>query len=204
MPAVLVTPHAYRSWSEADARGYLQHGRGLQPTNDRLAKWREEHALQPPNRFDLPYHDLLHNLAADVCKAENVTLHAASVTPTHLHLLISFSDARCNCHVSEAADVNPRPHPQQPRRYHPKTCPAWQRAHRLAVRLKRVAGGKLSTATAQPGRKWFSRGEDISPVRDRAHYTHHLQTYLPKHAAEGGTVRVYDDRGAARGHKPTD
>lgn len=200
MPVVLVTLHAYRSWSEDDARGYIQHGTGLQPTNDQLAKWREDHASQSPNRFESHQHVMLHRLMIDVCDAEHTTLHAASVTPTHLHLLISFHRPPCTCGASKAADVNPS---APPTRYHTKRCPVWQTGHNLAIRLKRVAGGKLSNQTNQPGRKWFSRGEHIAPVRGHDHYDYLVNTYLPKHEGEGGTVRIYGVAGA-NPRKPTD
>lgn len=212
MPVVLITLHAYRSWSEGNARGFVQHGRGLKPPQDRLAQWRESEAGQPPNRFHAVTHDLLHALAVEVAQAESVRLHAASVTPTHLHLLVSFEEPRCTCgwsrrvdtrgYDSGAADVNP---PAFSKRYHPKRCPAWQKAHALAVRYKRVAGGRLSSLTRQPGRKWFARGEDVSPIHDRTHYQHHLDVYLPRHRSEGGDVRVYGDAGAGGAEsEPTD
>lgn len=109
--------------------------------------------------------------------------------PAHIHLLVSFQEPKCTCPWRGATDVNP---PAQTKRYHPKTCPAWQKAHALATRYKRVAGGRLSRQTDQPGRKWFSRGEDISPIHDRQHFAHHLHTYLPRHKREGGTIRIFD------------
>ena len=209
MPVLLVTLHAYRSWTEDHANGYIQHGKGIKRPQARLARWRGGQADQPSNRFEREHHPLLHALAIDVCREEDVTLHAASVTPTHVHLLVSFGEPICDCGLSRrvdtrgsgiAADVNP----SAGALYHPKSCSVWQRGHALAVRFKRVAGGQLSTATEQPGRRWFSRGEDISPVHDRRHYTHHVTAYLPRHEREGGTVRVYGDGGAPAPTQPTD
>lgn len=134
-------------------------------------------------------------LATKVSRAECATLHAASITPTHIHLLVSFKEPNCTCPWHGAADVNPSADVNSPtptKRHHPKTCPTWQKAHTLATRYKRVAGGRLSRQTDQPGRKWFSRGEDISPIHNRQHFEHHLHTYLPRHQHEGGTVRVFD------------
>ena len=204
MPVLLVTLHAYRSWSEGDARGYVQHGQGIKPTSDRLAKWREEHANQPPNRFEPTLHPLMHELCVEVTSAEGVTLHAASVTPTHLHLLLSFVDAECTCGASRRVDTRGSGEaaefpPSAAARYHPKGCPVWQRGHRVAVRVKRIVGGRLSVHTRQPGRKWFSRGEDTSPVRNRGHYEHLITVYIPDHEQEGGTVQVYGDHGPAVG-----
>jgi hypothetical protein len=190
MPCYLVTLHAYRSWSEDHDRGYIQHDRGLSPSDRGLAKWRADRATQPPARFEAATHDLLHDLARTVTHADEATLHAVSVTPTHVHLLLSFATPACCCPWREAAGSNP-----SSSAFCGKSCDARKHAHKVAVHLKRVAGGRLSQQTQQPGRKWFSRGEDITPIRDRKHYLHHIETYLPKHRREAGTVKVYGDDG---------
>jgi REP element-mobilizing transposase RayT len=50
----------------------------------------------------------------------------------------------------------------------------------VSNRLKRRLGYALSMLANRPG-PWFSRGSSRKRVRDREHFEHLLQTYLPKH-----------------------
>jgi len=48
-------------------------------------------------------------------------------------------------------------------------------------RLKNVASLTLGRKLQQPGRKWFSRKGSRKRVRNRAHFDHLVNQYLPKH-----------------------
>lgn len=186
MPVLLVTMHAYRSWPEGDPRGYVRHGLGLQPTNEKIQNWRAGHAGQPPNRFGRAEQKLIHGLLPEIGEDQEVELFAVSVTPTHVHAVVSFVSPMCDCSAGPRVDTR-----GSAKKHHDKSCAAWKKGHDFAVKAKRVIGGRLSKATQQPGRKWFSRGEDISPVWDRQHLRYLLTRYLPKHEGEGGLVKVY-------------
>lgn len=73
-------------------------------------------------------------------------------------------------------------------------CPARRRAEAFATHVKRVGGYRLAKAAAMHGRKWFSHGWDVTPVRGRKHFNHLMHTYLPKHRDEAGIVRLYSLR----------
>jgi REP element-mobilizing transposase RayT len=63
---------------------------GVQPPNEGLARHRAMIAKHPPVLFDEHQKALLIESAQDICEKNNWRLHAASVTPTHVHLLISW------------------------------------------------------------------------------------------------------------------
>lgn len=89
MPVYLLTLHAYRSWREDDPRGYVQRGKaGVQKPNAGLARYRDSTAKQPPAGFDA--HDLIIGAVRDVCGHRDWRPHGVSVTPTHVHVLVSW------------------------------------------------------------------------------------------------------------------
>jgi hypothetical protein len=53
-------------------------------------------------------------------------------------------------------------------------------------------GQQLAKIGETTGRPWFSRGWDLTPVRNREHFDHLLDTYLPDHERfQGGIFREY-------------
>lgn len=127
-------------------------------------------------RFDDTQKTLLLEMVEQVAESDELTLHGSSATATHLHTLISFKAPSCQCgaaldHCRDA-------------------CEARQRAEAFATHAKRVAGWKLAEAAQVRGRRWFSRGCDVTPVRDRTHFDYLIREYLPKHRNEGGIVRI--------------
>lgn len=156
MPVALITIHAYRSWTEDNPRGYVQRGKGgVQPPNTRLARHRAMIAACPPMLFDEHQQNLLLDCAQEMCATFNWRLHAASVTATHMHLLISWS--RRDTRVRE-----------------------------ISTLLKRKLGNRLSRHKGTRGNRWFSRGADETHVRDRKHFDHLRNEYLPRHIEQGG------------------
>ena len=55
-----------------------------------------------------------------------------------------------------------------------------------AATIKRLLGLTLSRHAGTTGHRWFSRGSDMKRVRDREHFDHLIEQYLPKHVREGG------------------
>jgi REP element-mobilizing transposase RayT len=71
----------------------VQRGKtGVQRPNPRLAKHRAAIAAQPPVRFDDDQQCVLLEGARELCAEHEWRLHAASATPTHLHVLVSWTD----------------------------------------------------------------------------------------------------------------
>ncbi len=177
MPVYLMTTHAYGTWSEAHRSGYVQRDEGLNPPSERLAHWRRDQAKHGPAAFSPDLQAIILAVAEAIAKERDVTLHASTATKTHVHQLISFRGPACTCgafgHCSAA-------------------CPARAHAEAVLTRMKQKMGQAVAKHEGTKGRKWFSRGWDLTPVRDREHFDHHLATYLPKHATrEGGTVKIY-------------
>ena len=161
MPVALYTFHTYRSWSEANPRGYIQRGQpGVQQPNEGIARHRASRAIQPPMRLDGDLREQALRASLDACERRELILYAGSCTLTHLHLLVGIGSTE-------------------------RTLEDWAR------RLKRGIGFQLADVTGISGRKWFSRGWDIKRVEDRDHLTHLVEEYLPKHVAEGGVVRIF-------------
>lgn len=161
MPVVLFTFHAYRSWSEANPRGYLQRGTsGVQSPNPKLAEHRHKIAKQPPTRFTGVLREAVLAAAEDACARRDWSIYAGSCTPTHAHLLVAWIDSK-------------------------------QSTRRVAGQMKRAIGFQLSRDTQGEPRKWFSRGWDATPICDQSHLHHLMENYLPQHEQQGGVVRVW-------------
>lgn len=177
MPVYLLTAHAYRSWREDDPRGYVQHGEGLKSPDAERARWRERAAKQPPVRFELAAQAAMQGEVPVVTKAEHVTLYAVATCPTHVHTLVAFETPPCTCDGG---------------RYCLAECPGRDRADNVMTRIKQCLGRRLALEANVRGRRWFSRGGDVTPVRNREHLRHLLSEYLPDHeVTQGGVCRAY-------------
>lgn len=93
MPVYLFTLHAYRTWRADNPRGYIQHGQyGVQPPRPKLATHRESIAKHPAVVFNKKQRSLMLRSSVDVAGRRGWALHAAAVTTTHIHLLVSWND----------------------------------------------------------------------------------------------------------------
>jgi len=172
-----MTGHAYRSWAEDHPKGYVQRDEGLKESNPRLAQWRAKHARHEPVRFEPQVQKIIAQVVVEIAEERCVRLHAVSVTRTHVHVLLSFRSPACTC----GALAHCR-----------KNCAARKVAESVFIRMKRKIGQAAAKVKSTVGRRWLSRGRDLTPVRNRAHFDYLIRTYLPKHATvEGGIVRVY-------------
>lgn len=179
MAVYLLTIHAYRSWSEDDPRGYVQRGEGLKAPDPWRAKWRSDHADWPPYRFDDEAQRLAHDVVVAITDERKLDLHGCAATATHVHTLVSFRSPACTCGDSEHCR---------------RGCPARRAVEKFLTRLKQKLGQQLAKrlGTAGTGRKYLSGGWDVTPVRDRSHFNHLLDRYLPKHETEeAGVYRRY-------------
>ena len=63
---------------------------------------------------------------------------------------------------------------------------SWLPIKSVTWNLKRLLGMSLSQHVDLTGCRWFSRGCDRTRIHDHDHFTHLMETYLPRHA-EGNT-----------------
>jgi hypothetical protein len=177
MPVYLGTSHAYRSWDEDHPTGYVQRDEGLKPPSERLQQWRSDHAKHGPARFSVQQRRLLHDIAVMIAEERDIRLHAAATVLTHVHKLFSFRSPACTCGASEFCEPS---------------CPARKCAERFITRAKQKMGQQLAKGEGTSGRPWFSRGWDLTPVRDQTHFDYLVETYLPDHERyQGGIFRRY-------------
>ncbi len=176
MPVYLATSHAYRSWSEANPRGYVQRDEGLQPPSEKLARWRAEHAMNDPAKFAKDLQSILHDVVVQIAAEKEVLLYATATTASHIHKLFGFKSPTCTC-GADAEECWP-------------SCPARKHAERIITRMKQKMGQQLALHANTKNRKWFSRGWDLTPVKVPRHFNYLLGTYLPDHElTQGGVFR---------------
>jgi len=169
MSVALLTFHAFDSWDEDHPRGYVQRGKpGIQPTSKDIKQYRDRITVKPAVCFDAATQQHLIDFAHEACQRREWKLHAASITPTHVHLLVSWPLKTTDANVMQ------------------------QDCNRIAQTLKRVMGWSLSKRENVKGRRWFSRGWDDRWVRNRRHFEFLVNRYMPKHVHEGGTFRRFD------------
>jgi REP element-mobilizing transposase RayT len=84
------TLHAYRSWTPAHPRGYVRRGKGILPTDKKMADAYARAAKQPPVVFTKQIQKILIDTARAECAAKNWRLHCAATDSTHVHLLVSW------------------------------------------------------------------------------------------------------------------
>lgn len=207
MPVALVTLHAYRSWSEASPRGYVQRGEsGVQRANKRLAAARAARALAPPARFDEAQRGFILDEARDIARRRRWRLHAGSCTGTHVHLVVSW----------RSSDIEEK-QVERVRRSRAGTGAALpggasggasgrRRLRRddeveyVMWKFKELLGMRLSQREGTVGNHWFSRGDHDRWVRDLRHLLFLRSRYLPRHRGQGGVVRDFDAEGARGGN----
>jgi len=194
VPVYHLTHHAFGSWTEDHPSGYVQRGRGLQPPSDRLHRARRAAQQQPAVRFTPKQQALILDTAAATLDRAGLRLHAAAVCPTHVHLVFSFTAPACHC--VDGSRQKPRQRlrgygvsgggydPAATPIHRVRTCDARRHAEQITRRLKRDAGLAVADAAAIRGRKWFSRGWDLTPVRTPEHLTFLQTDYLPRHETD--------------------
>jgi REP element-mobilizing transposase RayT len=92
MPVYHFTLHAYRSWTPAHRRGYVRRGKGILPTDPKMAQVYARAAKQPPVIFTTQIQKILVEVAQAECMAQHWRLHAAATDKTHVHFLVSWKN----------------------------------------------------------------------------------------------------------------
>jgi REP element-mobilizing transposase RayT len=143
-------------------QGYVRRGEGPLPPDEEQARWYEQHASQAAVLFNQDIQRALICAAREAATHQKVRLHCIATEPTHVHVLVSWKDDR-----------------------------TWQRMRTglkqsLARTLNRTPGPRAGLPAAMGGedderRKWFSDGASRRRVRDRRHFDHLIDEYLPSH-----------------------
>jgi hypothetical protein len=173
MAVYLGTSPAYRSWEEDHPKGYIQRDEGLEPPSKRLRQWREDHAKHPAVIFSVEHQRMLHEIVVMIANERAVRLHATATVVTHIHKLFSFRSPACTCGAS---------------RFCAARCAGRKFAERFITRAKQKMGQRLAQMENTSGRPWFSRGWDLTPVRNREHFHYLMETYLPDHERKQGGI----------------
>lgn len=148
MPVFLLTIHAYRSWSADHPCGYVRRGIGILPPDADQAKAYAERATEVPALFGVLEQAAVASIVADACERRGWRLHALAVEPTHVHVLLSWTDET--------------------------------RSSVVVGKLKNLICRELNLGLATK-RKWLSRGASRKRAKDRRHFDHLVEEYLPKH-----------------------
>jgi hypothetical protein len=128
-------------------------------------------------RFTIDQQQMLHEIVVMIAAERSMRLHATATVTTHIHKLFSFRSPACTCGASEFCR---------------RDCEARKLAERFITRAKQKMGQQLAKYDGTVGRPWFSRGWDLSPVRDRGHLDYLMETYLPDHERfQGGIFRTH-------------
>lgn len=90
MPVYLFTFHSYRSWNADHPRGFVQTGRGIQPSNDSLAHYYSQHAKQQPVHFGNRQQNVMLWIIWDACNQRGWRLHSTAFESSHVHILVSW------------------------------------------------------------------------------------------------------------------
>ncbi|HEY1684815.1 MAG TPA: transposase [Tepidisphaeraceae bacterium] len=178
MPVYMMTAHAYRSWPEDHPRGYVQRREGLKKSLANLAAFRAAKARFNEARFDMDMQMALHEVIPQIADEFEIKLHATATCPNHIHVIYSFSSPACTCGATKHCR---------------RGCAAKVFGENVFVRMKRKMGQRIAQLKQTSGRKWFSRGWDTTPVRNRRHFEYLIREYLPQHEREqGGICRVHE------------
>lgn len=94
MPCYMYSYHGRATWMPDHRRGFVQRGKGIQPTNEDLANSYRRHRDEPAVSFTAPIQRLLVDAARAAGDHLEATVHAVATEPTHLHVLVSWDHER--------------------------------------------------------------------------------------------------------------
>ncbi|MEM6259266.1 MAG: hypothetical protein AAGI37_13360 [Planctomycetota bacterium] len=94
MPVYLFTYHAYGTWWPDRPQGFVQEGKGVQPTNPSLATAYRTAAKHEPVIFTHVMQRALIEKIHHIAETEALLVYGISADPTHLHVLVGWDDGR--------------------------------------------------------------------------------------------------------------
>jgi len=94
MPVYFFTYHAYGTWYPDRPQGFVQEGKGIQPTNSNLATAYKQAAKHPTFRFSPAIQRTLIDKLHHIAQTDRLILYGIGTDPTHLHVLTGWEDER--------------------------------------------------------------------------------------------------------------
>lgn len=94
MPCYLFTYHAYRSWMPDRERGYVRRDEGVLPPDEEMADQYRRLAKEDQVWFDAAIQRTAIDESMIAAGFQRFRLHMTATDPTHIHVLVSWTDAR--------------------------------------------------------------------------------------------------------------
>ncbi len=94
MPCFLFTYHGYGTWMPDRREGFVQRGKGVVPTDPRLATTYRENQRQATVDFDHSLQKRLIEFVRESCRYQACRTHFVATDPTHVHVLTSWRSER--------------------------------------------------------------------------------------------------------------
>lgn len=94
MPVYLFTFHAYASWMPDRKQGFVQHGKGILPSDPQMAQSYRDRQSQNKVTFNEFIQLNIIDAIQENHKHSHYRLHAIATDPSHVHILISWHDQR--------------------------------------------------------------------------------------------------------------
>ena len=90
MPCYLFTYHAYQSWMPDHPRGFVRRGKGVFPTDTKLAEKYRDAAKETAVLFESDVQLLMIKELVVACGFQEYRPHFMATESTHLHILMSW------------------------------------------------------------------------------------------------------------------
>lgn len=94
MPVYLFTYHAYGTWWPDRSQGFVQKGKGIQPTNRNLAVAYRRAAKHEPMSFTSVHQRTLIKKLLSIAETDDLAIYGVTVDQTHVHALVGWKDSR--------------------------------------------------------------------------------------------------------------
>ena len=94
MPVYLFSYHAYGTWFPDRPQGFVQEGKGIQPTNTNLATAYRQSAKHETVSFNNQQQRALIEKLHHIAETEVLLIYGTSADATHLHVLTGWDDER--------------------------------------------------------------------------------------------------------------
>jgi REP element-mobilizing transposase RayT len=94
MPCYLFTFHAFGSWMPDRKAGFVRRGHGILAPDKQLARQYQDSAKQKAVIFEPRLQLLLIEEAQAACAKQRCRGHYIATEPTHVHVLVSWTDER--------------------------------------------------------------------------------------------------------------
>ena len=92
--AIFTSWTTYGTWLPGDARGWYQHGLGLQSPDPELQTMMRMQLKEEPIPFDLDQRKLVENTIRENCSFRGWILHAVNCRTNHVHVAVTAPNIR--------------------------------------------------------------------------------------------------------------